>query len=155
MGEERDIIVTPHPGEMARLMGTDAHAVTARRPETARGLAQDSGCTVLLKGLPSMVATPDGRLLVDTVGSSDLAVAGMGDVLSGVIASFLAQGSPGAEAGALGLHTSGRAAVRTRLGVSLTPEDVVEAMPGAVAERGPGTSDLDFPFLLFDQDPAR
>jgi NAD(P)H-hydrate repair Nnr-like enzyme with NAD(P)H-hydrate dehydratase domain len=101
------------------------------------------------------VATPGGRLLVDTVGTSDLAAAGMGDVLSGVISSFLAQGSSAAEAAALGLHTSGRAAARTQLGVSLTPEDVVAALPDALKERGSGHTDLDLPFILFDQDPAR
>jgi NAD(P)H-hydrate repair Nnr-like enzyme with NAD(P)H-hydrate dehydratase domain len=110
---------------------------------------------VLLKGLPSLVATPSGALLVDTVGTSDLASAGMGDVLSGVIASFLAQGSTPAEAAALGLHISGRAAVRTGLGVSLTPDDVITALPDALKERGPGESELGLPFVLFDQDPAR
>ena len=92
---------------------------------------------------------------MDTVGSSDLAVAGMGDVLSGVISAFLAQGNVPDEAAALGLHTSGRSAARTGLGPSLTPEDVVEGMPGALTEEGEGESDLDMPFVLFDQDPAR
>jgi NAD(P)H-hydrate epimerase len=155
LGESRDVIVTPHPGEMARLTGTDPRDVTSRRPEVALSLAKETGCTVLLKGMPSLVATSDSRLLVDTVGNSDLAAAGMGDVLSGVIAAFLAQGSLSHEAASLGLYTSGRAAVRTGLGVSLTPEDVVDAMPGALKEEGDGDSDLGFPFLLFDQDPAR
>ncbi len=79
----------------------------------------------------------------------------MGDVLSGVISGFLAQGSSPVEAAALGLHTSGRAAARTRLGVSLTPEDVVEALPEALREEGNGDTELAFPFVLFDQDPAR
>ena len=118
-------------------------------------LAKETACTVLLKGMPSLVATPASRLFVDTVGNSDLAAAGMGDVLSGVIGAFLAQGSVPHEAACLGLFTSGRAAARTGLGVSLTPEDVVEGMPGALQEKGDGTSDLDLPFLLCDQDPAR
>jgi ADP-dependent NAD(P)H-hydrate dehydratase / NAD(P)H-hydrate epimerase len=155
IGESRDVVVTPHPGEMARLMGVDARGVTARRPELALKLARETECTVLLKGLPSLVATRRGRLLVDTVGSSDLAAAGMGDVLSGVISGFLAQGSSSEEAAALGLHTSGRAAARTDLRASLTPEDVVEALPGAMREEGEGFSDLHLPFVLFDQDPAR
>ncbi len=155
IGESRDLVVTPHPGEMARLLEMDPKGVTARRPEVARGLARDSACTVLLKGLPSLVATRQGKLLVDTVGTSDLAAAGMGDVLSGVIAGFLAQGSPSEEAAALGLHISGRAAARTELRASLTPEDVVEALPGALREDGDGFTDLDLPFVLLDQDPAR
>ena len=155
IGGSRDTVLTPHPGEMSRLTGLGPGEITGNRPEAALKLSEETGCTVLLKGVPSLVATPGGRLLVDTVGTSDLAAAGMGDVLSGVISSFLAQGSKAAEAAALGLHTSGRAAVRTRLGVSLTPEDVVAALPDALKERGPGHTDLDLPFVLFDQDPAR
>jgi NAD(P)H-hydrate repair Nnr-like enzyme with NAD(P)H-hydrate dehydratase domain len=79
----------------------------------------------------------------------------MGDVLSGTIAAFLAQGSGPLEAAALGLHTSGRAAVRSGLGVSLTPEDVVERLPEALREEGAGHTELDYAFVLFDQDPAR
>ncbi|MFC1575789.1 NAD(P)H-hydrate dehydratase [Gemmatimonadota bacterium] len=155
IGGGREVVLTPHPGEMSRLTGLEAQEVTSRRPQVALELAAESGCTLLLKGLPSLVATPRGRLLVDTVGTSDLAAAGMGDVLSGVIAGFLAQDSPPEEAAALGLHTSGRAALRTGLGVSLTPEDVVEALPAALREEGEGDTELDYPFVLFDQDPAR
>jgi ADP-dependent NAD(P)H-hydrate dehydratase / NAD(P)H-hydrate epimerase len=155
IGASRDVVVTPHPGEMARLVGLDPKGVTARRPELALGFARETECTVLLKGFPSLVATRRGRLLVDTVGSSDLAAAGMGDVLSGVISAFLAQGSSSDEAAALGLHVSGRAAARTDLRASLTPEDVVGALPGALREEGDGFTDLDLPFVVLDQDPAR
>ena len=155
LGEAMEVVLTPHPGEMARLTGKDAKSITGQRPQAASALAVESGCTVLLKGLPSLVATSGSRLFVDTVGSSDLASAGMGDVLSGVISAFLAQGSPPYEAASLGLHTSGRSAVRAGLGVGLTPEDVVNGMPGALQESGDGDSELDLPFVLFDQDPAR
>jgi NAD(P)H-hydrate epimerase len=155
IGRAREVVATPHPGEMSRLTGLSAGEVVSNRPHVARRLAAASGCTVLLKGAPSLVASPNGGLLVDTVGSSDLAAAGMGDVLSGVIAGFLAQGSGAREAAALGLHTSGRAAVRASLGPSLTPEDVVARLPDALKEEGEGTTELDFPFLLFDQDRAR
>jgi len=155
IGALRDVVITPHPGEMSRLTGLPAEGIAGHRPETALKLAKEVGCTVLLKGAPSLVASPSGRLLVDTVGSSDLATAGMGDVLSGAIAAFLAQGSGSPEAAALGLHTSGRAAVRAELGASLTPEDVVDHIPDALKEEGDGYTDLDLPFVLFDQDPAR
>jgi NAD(P)H-hydrate epimerase len=155
VGASRDVVLTPHPGEMARLIGSDIASLKGRRPEAALQLAQELDATVLFKGMPSVVATPSGRLLVDTVGSSDLAAAGMGDVLSGVISAFLAQGNLPEEAAALGLHTSGRSAARAGLGASLTPEDVVEGMPGALTETGEGDSDLGMPFVLFDQDPAR
>jgi hydroxyethylthiazole kinase-like uncharacterized protein yjeF len=155
LGAVREVVLTPHPGEMARLAALDTQGVTTRRPEVALSFARETGCTVLLKGMPSLVASPRGKILVDSVGSSDLAAAGMGDVLSGVISAFLAQGSGPSEAAALGLFTSGRAGVRAGLGVSLTPEDVIEALPGALGEGGEGDTDLDFPFILFDQDPAR
>jgi NAD(P)H-hydrate epimerase len=155
IARERPVVITPHPGEMARLTGTDPKSVAAQRPRIALDVARDAGAAVLMKGAPSLVATPQGRLLVDTVGSSDLAAAGMGDVLSGTVSAFLAQGSAPDVAAALALHTSGRAAVRADLGPGLTPEDVVEALPEAIRERGPGQTDLDFPFVLFDQDRAR
>jgi NAD(P)H-hydrate epimerase len=155
LGKTRDVVLTPHPGEMARLTGMDPKAVTSRRPEVTLRFAAETGCTVLLKGMPSLVATPGSRLFIDTIGSSDLATAGMGDVLSGVISAFLAQGSLPHEAASMGLHTSGRAAARSGLGVSLTPEDVVEGMPSALQEEGEGDTELDLPFVLFDQDPAR
>jgi NAD(P)H-hydrate epimerase len=155
VGASRDVVLTPHPGEMSRLAGVEVAGVTSRRPELARAFAREVGCTVLLKGMPSLVASDRGRILVDSVGNSDLASAGMGDVLSGVIAAFLAQGCGSVEAAALGLFTSGRAAVRSGLGASLTPEDVAESLPAALQEEGEGDTDLDFPFVLFDQDPAR
>ena len=155
IGSLREVVLTPHPGEMSRLTGLSPGEIAANRPEAALRLSLDSGCTVLLKGAPSLVASPAGRLLVDTVGSSDLAAAGMGDVLSGAVAAFLAQGSGAPEAAALGLHTSGRAAARAMLGASLTPEDVVDHIPNALQEEGEGFTELDFPFVLFDQDPAR
>jgi len=155
IGRDRDVIITPHPGEMARLMGQEVKGVTTHRPQVALSLAAETECNVLLKGMPSLVATPASRLFVDTVASSDLAAAGMGDVLSGVVSAFLAQGSVPSEAACLGLFTSGRAAARSGLGVSLTPEDVVEEMPRALQEEGDGYSELDLPFVLFDQDPAR
>ena len=155
LARTRDLVLTPHPGEMARLTGLETGEVTRSRPRVARELATKNGCTVLLKGTPSLVASSVGRILVDTVGSSDLAAAGMGDVLSGVISGFLAQGAGSVEAAALGLFTSGRAAARAALGVSLTPEDVIEGLPEAIREEGEGATELDFPFILFDQDAAR
>ena len=152
---DRPLLVTPHVGEMKRLSGLGGGAIEEDRMGAARDLAKRTGATVLLKGLPSIVIPPEGTCLVDTVASSDLAAGGMGDVLTGVAASLLAQGAPPDEAGALALYGTGRAAACAALGPSLTPSDVIERLPLVGTEDGPGESDLAFPFVIFDQDPAR
>lgn len=152
---ERPALLTPHIGEMKRLSGLSAEAIEEDRMRAARNLARANGVVVLLKGLPSIVVPPHGAGLVDTVGSSDLAAAGMGDVLTGVAASLMAQGVGPTEAGALALYGAGRAAAIAALGRSLTPSDVIERLPSVWTEGGLGESDLDHPFVIFDQDPAR
>ena len=152
---DRPVLVTPHLGEMKRLSGLEGEAIEGDRIGAARDLARTTGAAVLLKGLPSIVIPPEGTCLVDTVASSDLAAGGMGDVLTGVAASLLAQGAPPDEAGALALYGTGRAAACAALGRSLTPSDVIEQLPLVGTEKGPGESDLDCPCVIFDQDPAR
>ena len=152
---ERAALVTPHLGEMRSLTGLQAEAIAADRVAAARDLASETGATVLLKGLPSIVVPPRGTCWVDSVGSSDLATGGMGDVLTGVAGALLAQGFAPDVAGALALYMTGRAATRVRKGAGLTPSDVIEALPAAWDDEGPGESDLGLPFVLFDQDAAR
>jgi hydroxyethylthiazole kinase-like uncharacterized protein yjeF len=101
------LILTPHDGEFARLTGA---APSVDRIGDACRAAAASGAVVLLKGSTTVVATPDGRVLLAASGSSRLATAGTGDVLSGVIGAFLARGVPAADAAALGAHVHGRAA---------------------------------------------
>ena len=146
--------VTPHPGEMSRLTGRTVAEIQADRVGTARAFAAAHGVVTLLKGAPSLVADPDGRLLVSsTEHTSALAVAGMGDVLTGAVGSFLAQGvDPGAACG-LALHVTGQAVAQSGLGASLTPSDVVEGMRASTPAQ-PGT-DLPFPFVTFDQASPR
>jgi NAD(P)H-hydrate repair Nnr-like enzyme with NAD(P)H-hydrate dehydratase domain len=110
---------------------------------------------VVLKGAPALVAAPGEPILVDLQGSSDLAVAGMGDVLTGVAGSMAAQGCTPREAGALGLYLSGRAAAVAGRGPALTPGDVVRWLPQALSERGEGATELGLPFVLLDLDAAR
>jgi len=156
LGAAGPVLLTPHPGEMARIVPDDRERILELPVEVARETARRTGCTVLLKGLPSVVAPPDGPVVVDAVGTSDLATGGMGDVLTGVCGSYLAQGVEApVRAGALALHHSGRAAVRAGMGVGLTPEDVIAHLPAALSERGPGTTDLELPFVVFDRDPPR
>lgn len=151
----RPALLTPHPGEMGRLRGLDAPAWAARRVAVVREAAEAWGCAVVLKGAPSLVAAPSAPVTVDVQGSSDLATAGMGDVLTGVCAGLLAQGCSPRDAGAVGLYLTGRAATVAGRGASLTPSDVLRWLPDVLAERGPGTSELGMPFVLLDVDAAR
>ena len=100
------VVLTPHDGEYARLMG---EAPGPDRIAAARRLAAASGAVALVKGSTTAVADPTGRVLVSRAGTSSLATAGTGDVLSGVIGALLARGVPPLEAAALGAHVHGRA----------------------------------------------
>jgi len=109
-------LITPHAGELARLLGTNRDAVEARRLAHARQAADDLGVTVLLKGSTTVIARPDrdgspgcGPVLVNATGTSWLATAGSGDVLSGLAGALLAQGLSPAEAGAAGAYLHGLA----------------------------------------------
>lgn len=149
------IVVTPHPGEMARLVGASTTDVQGDRVGTARRFAAAHGVVTLLKGAPSLVAEPGGGLLVSTHETpSALAVAGMGDVLTGAIGACLAQGVDPVAAAGLALHVTGAAASLDGGGASLMPSDVVEAIPAALSALShPGREDTDlpFPFVTFDQ----
>ena len=146
------LVATPHPGEMAALTAGTVADVQSDRVATARDFAAAHGMVTLLKGTPTLVADPEGRLLVSTRESgSDLAVAGMGDVLTGAIGSFLAQGVGPLHAAGLALHATGRAASRAGLGAALMPSDVVEAIAAALSDEDSGDTDLPFPFVTFDQ----
>jgi NAD(P)H-hydrate epimerase len=84
-------VLTPHPGEMARLTGKTTEEVQSRRVEAAREFAQEHEVYLVLKGFRTLVATPDGRVMVNLTGSPAMASGGSGDVLTGMIAGFLAQ----------------------------------------------------------------
>src|SRR5690606_32896221 len=150
---ERPLLLTPHPGEMSRLLGREVGAIVAAPVDAAREAAETFGCTVLLKGAPSVVAAPGAPVLIATLHSSDLATAGMGDQLAGAAAAFMAAGAAPREAGALALHYSGRAADLAARGRSLLPDDVSETMDRAFADPGPEAPPLGFPFITFDQPP--
>ncbi|MCA9736704.1 MAG: hypothetical protein KC645_03695, partial [Gemmatimonadetes bacterium] len=107
------------------------------------------GATVLAKGTPSLVCAPDGAWAVDVQGSSDLAAAGMGDVLAGVAGAGLAQGLDPFRAAGLALHDCGRAHRRVGLGVSLVPSDLIESLPH-VLRLPPPSSPLGLPFVTLD-----
>lgn len=123
-------ILTPHDGEFEGLCG---HPPGADRVDAARQLAAATNAVVLLKGPTTVVAAPDGEVLLVTAGDARLATAGTGDVLSGTIAALVAQGLDPFHAAAAGAHLHGRAA---NLGPAhgLVAGDVAQALPAAIAQ---------------------
>lgn len=103
-------VLTPHPLEAARLLGTDAPGVQRDRLTAARALAARFASVVVLKGTGSIVAAPDGRLAINPTGSAALATGGTGDVLGGIIGALLAQHLPRYEAALAGVYLHGLAA---------------------------------------------
>ena len=91
LAKRRTLVLTPHPGEMARLTGMKTSEVQANRLETARAFAQRLGITLVLKGSRTLIAHPDGRVAVSTTGNPGMAKGGTGDLLTGLIAGMLAQ----------------------------------------------------------------
>jgi len=89
--EERDVIITPHPGEMARLIGSSVEDVQANRIEVAADFAATRHVYVVLKGHRTIIATPDGRVYINPTGNPGMATGGTGDTLTGMIAAWLAQ----------------------------------------------------------------
>ena len=87
----RTVVLTPHPGEMARLTGLTIAEVQGRRLEVARDFAQRHGMTLVLKGARTLIAHPDGRVAVNTTGNPALAKGGSGDLLTGLVAGLIAQ----------------------------------------------------------------
>ena len=90
-GNPRTLVLTPHPGEMARLLGCSIKAVQADRINLARRFATEHGVTLVLKGWRTLIAHPDGRVAVNTTGNPSMAKGGSGDILTGIVAAMLAQ----------------------------------------------------------------
>lgn len=103
-------IVTPHPGEMARLTGGTTREIQADRVAAARGFAQSRNVHVVLKGARTVIAHPDGQVAINPTGNAGMAAGGMGDVLTGVIAGLISQGYVSEAACRLGVYLHGAAA---------------------------------------------
>lgn len=130
-------VLTPHPGEMARLMGADTGAVNADRVGMARRFAREHRCHLVLKGARTVVATPAGRAFINPTGNSGMATAGMGDVLAGVIAGLLAQRLSCEDAMRLGVFLHGWVGdrvARARGAVGLIASDIIEELPRGISE---------------------
>ncbi|HWI74833.1 MAG TPA: NAD(P)H-hydrate dehydratase, partial [Baekduia sp.] len=129
-------ILTPHAGELARLLDRDSETVEARRLEHAREAARRSGAIVVLKGDDTIVAEPEGRAGISRGGSPGLATAGTGDVLSGVLGAFLARGMAPFEAACAAVFAhaeAGRRAATARGGPDgVIAGDVVDELPHAL-----------------------
>jgi NAD(P)H-hydrate epimerase len=137
--DDAPVILTPHPGEMARLAGCSVREVLADREGVARATAASARATVVLKGAGSVVAAPSGELYMNPTGNSGLASGGTGDVLTGIIAAFLGQGVAATEAAALGAFVHGLAGdlAAEALGeAGMIAGDVLDHVPYALMELG-------------------
>lgn len=127
-----ECLITPHPLEFSRLTGRPVAEIEGNRIQAAREFAQRTGALVLLKGSRTVVAAPDGRFYVNHTGNSGLAKGGSGDVLTGMIAGFAAQGAPLFQAAALAACLHGACAdllALERSVYSILPSDLVEILP--------------------------
>lgn len=125
------LVLTPHPKEMARLMGSDVEAVQRDRFAAALQVAMGRECVVVLKGAGTVIASPDGTLSVLDVGNPGMATGGTGDVLAGLIGALLAQGLDAERAAQLGalLHgCAGDLAAERHSQTAMTAVDLLEAM---------------------------
>ncbi|RMG43628.1 MAG: NAD(P)H-hydrate dehydratase [Acidobacteria bacterium] len=135
-------VLTPHPGEAARLLGTGTAEIQGDRLAAARRLAKEADAVCLLKGHRTVVAAPDGRAFVNVTGNPGLATGGAGDVLTGIVAGLLAQGLDPLEAAALAAHLHGAAADLatddergTHAEASLTAGDLLDWLGAAIRQR--------------------
>lgn len=133
-----DCLLTPHPGEAARLLGSSVAEVEADRPGAARALAERYRCAVVLKGAGTLVAASDGRLALCDRGHPAMASAGLGDVLAGVAGALMAQGLAPFEAGCLAVWLHASAGERQgRTGRGLAAADLIDTIRQLLEEHSP------------------
>jgi NAD(P)H-hydrate epimerase len=139
-------VLTPHPGEMARLVKSSVKDVCSRPIEVTLALAQERNCVVVLKGAPTLIADPLGRVSINPTGNPGMATGGMGDVLTGIIAALLGQGLSPWDAARLGVYIHGYAgdlAALERGWLSLKAGDLIEWLPLAWKDVGRPLSPLE------------
>jgi ADP-dependent NAD(P)H-hydrate dehydratase / NAD(P)H-hydrate epimerase len=132
---ERDgpTVLTPHEGELARLIGEESKWVAAHRLEALRRGVERFGCVVLLKGADTLVGAPGEGVLVRSTNAPGLATAGTGDVLTGIVAAFLAKGMDARLAAAAAATAQARAALLAPQQAGLVASDVIAHLPAALA----------------------
>jgi NAD(P)H-hydrate epimerase len=137
-GRGQTLVITPHPGEMARLTGLSIAEIQANRLEVARNFAREHKLIVVLKGHRTLIAAPDGAVWVNPTGNPGMATGGTGDILTGMVAGLIAQHPQHAlEATALAVYLHGLAGDLASASVgesSLVATDLVRFLPQAFAE---------------------
>jgi NAD(P)H-hydrate epimerase len=129
-----NIILTPHPGEMARLLGTSIPDIEADRIQVALKFAREFGVYLVLKGARTIIASPNGTAAINGSGNPGMATGGMGDVLTGIIVSLLGQGYSAWDACRLGVFIHGYAAdlvAKEKGEIGINATDVQEMLPYA------------------------
>jgi hydroxyethylthiazole kinase-like uncharacterized protein yjeF len=128
-------ILTPHPGEMARLTGKSTAEVNADRIGLARGFAVENRCHLILKGARTVIATPAGRVFINPSGNPGMASGGMGDVLAGILTALLGQGLGAEDAMKLGVYLHGfvgDTAAQVKGEIGLIASDIIEGLPSGL-----------------------
>ncbi len=125
------LVITPHSAEAARLLDQSVEQVERDRVAAVKRLASESGAIAVLKGHRTLIATADGDVFMNTTGNAGMATGGSGDVLSGMIASLLAQGVPALQAAIIGVYLHGEAgdlAANTHSPTAMLPTDMIEEL---------------------------
>lgn len=133
------IIITPHPGEMARLVKSTPKEVNENRAVIAVDFAKEYGVVTVLKGAGTIIASPDGKVMINRTGNSGMATGGSGDVLAGITGSLLAQGAKAFESAAAAVYLHGLAGdiSAEKLGrISMLPTDLISEIPQAYKRCG-------------------
>lgn len=133
------IIITPHPGEMARLVKSTPKAVNENRAEIAADFAKEYGVVTVLKGSGTIIASPEGRVMINRTGNSGMATGGSGDVLAGMTGSLLGQGANAFDAASAAVYLHGLSGdiAAEKLGkISMLPTDLIGEIPQAFRKCG-------------------
>jgi len=127
-----DTVITPHPGEMARLIGKDKQYVQKDRENVAKSFSIKYNCVTILKGYRTIVASPDGNVYVNATGNSGMSTAGVGDVLTGMVASLIGQGISGYSASVISVYLHGKAgdiAAWEKSQFGMIASDILDRLP--------------------------
>ena len=128
-------IITPHPGEMSRLTGLSIEKIQASRQEVASSYSEKWGVIIVLKGHNTVIACPSGEVFINSTGNSGMSTAGSGDVLTGIISSFVGQGLQPLNAALTGVYIHGLAgdiALLAKGFHGLIASDIIECLPEAI-----------------------